>query len=757
MSITRPHPHPSAGTRSPGQATPAPLARFVRAASRRAARRPKLTIALWVALIGACTALGSLSGPRTLSDAASGVGESAHADARIAKAGLQSALIENVLVRSGSARQTAAATLRLSARARDLPSVRAVQTPRDTPALSRADGRTGLVLVTLRGDRAHADENLAPLQNLIAELQRSIPGVTLQEYGGSSLNRAMTQTVNHGLQHAELISIPITLVILVLAFGAVVAALVPLLLGITSVVAAMGALGPLSHIAPTGNSTAPVVVLIGLAVGVDYSLFYIRRERAERRAGAGPGGALDATAATVGRAILVAGMTVIIGLAGLLFSGFAVFTSMALGAILVVAIAVLGSLTVLPAVLALLGDGVDRGRVWRRRSGRRGPHSVTQPGSAGPTLWRRFGVAVAARPRSALALALLVLMGLAVPVVSMHTASPGDKDLSPRTPVIVAEHALDRWFPGASATGELVISGHRLATDQARARLLQLGVEGRRLTGGRGAISIRVARDGDTALVGIPVPGGSLTIAQHNVNQLRSRLEPATVRLIPGATAQLTGDEAGSVDFTNQLSTATPLVIAFVLALAFVLLVATFGSPLLAVSVMALNLLSVGAAFGVLVAVFEHRWAQSLLGFTSDGAVVNWLPLFAFVLLFGLSMDYTVLVLERAAEARRRGATAGAAAAEALAWTGSTVTSAAAVMVAVFAVFATLPLLEFKQLGIGLAAAIALDATVVRAVALPALLTLLGDRGLGPRAQRTRAGHGWDHHTHVATLEATHD
>jgi len=247
------------------------------------------------------------------------------------------------------------------------------------------------------------------------------------------------------------------------------------------------------------------------------------------------------------------------------------------------------------------------------------------------------------------------------------------------------------------------------------------------------------------------------------VQALRSRLGPETARLIPGARAQLTGDDAENVDFTQRLSTMTPLVIGFVLALAFVLLVGTFRSPLLALSVMGLNLLSVGAAFGVLVAVFQHTWAQTLLGFTSDGAVVNWLPLFAFVVLFGLSMDYTVLVLERAAEARRGGASARAAAADALGTTGSTVTSAAIVMVAVFAVFATLPLLEFKQLGIGLAAAIALDATVVRAVALPAVLTLLGDRGLhGAPARIRRAGSAgrdadWDHLADVAMLEAIHE
>ncbi len=285
------------------------------------------------------------------------------------------------------------------------------------------------------------------------------------------------------------------------------------------------------------------------------------------------------------------------------------------------------------------------------------------------------------------------------------------------------------------------MSGQRLGRPATLARLRSIGRRGLAITGGRGAVTVRVSRDAQTALVSIPMPQGSVTAAERTVKALRRVLEPATARGIAGARAQLTGDDAGSLDFSSRLSSATPLVIGFVLVLAFVLLIATFGSPLLALSVIGLNLLSVGAAFGVLVAVFQHAWAQSLLSFQSDGAIVEWLPLFAFVVLFGLSMDYTVLILERAREARRAGASAQEAATEALGATGATVTSAAVVMVAVFAVFATLPLLQFKQLGVGLAAAIALDATIVRAVALPALLTVLGDRGVAPaRARLGRAG-----------------
>ncbi len=733
-------------TTSGGSAGSGVLARFVRAAARSAARRPKTTVALWLALIVACVVLGSSAGMRTLSNSGSGVGESARADARLTASGLKGPATENVLVRSGSPKGTAQAVSALETGVRGLPAVKSVQGPNDSPELSRAGGRTGLVVVTLRGDPDKPDSRAAQVQRFVDGLAARQPGVTFQEAGSGSEDNAITQLVNNGLHRVELISIPITLLILVLAFGAVVAASVPLLLGLTSVGAALGALGLVSHIAPNGSSTAPVVVLIGLAVGVDYSLFYVRRERVDRRNGASADAALAATSATVGRAILVAGMTVVIGLAGLLFTGFGVFTSMALGAILVVLIAVVGSLTVLPAMLALLGDRIDRGRIWRPR---RRTRSRTRR-----TAWQALAAVVTNHPRTALATAVVILAALAAPVISIQTAEPGQNDVSPNTPIRAAYTAIERAFPGSEDTADLVVSGHRLNTEHAVSELRQIGRQGQQITGGRGAVAIQTSRDGQTALLQIPMPESSLSVADHKVQTLRHDLEPAVASAIPGAHADLTGDYAGNLDFTSRLSNVTPLVIAFVLGLAFILLIATFRSVRLALSVIGLNLLSVGAAFGVLVAVFQHHWAQSLLGFQSDGAVVDWLPLFAFVVLFGLSMDYTVLMLERAREARLAGASAREAAAVALGSTGGTVTSAALVMIAVFSVFATLPLLEFKQLGVGLAAAIALDATIVRGLALPAMLTLLGDRGLAParaRASRRRA-RGWDHEVGVASI-----
>jgi uncharacterized membrane protein YdfJ with MMPL/SSD domain len=716
------------------------LARAVRRVSHAAAHRPRTTIVLWLLLVAACVMAGMAAGTKSLSNSQSGVGESARADALIEKAHLKAPGVENVLVRSGDRASTGAAVQALSARLRHDPQVRAVHDPNTTPSLSAAGGRTALVQVTLRSKADDASDHIASVERAIATVRASHPGVTLNEAGDGTFDKAFTKVVGHDLQKAELFSLPITLLILILAFGALVAASVPLLLGMTSVVAALGAEGLVSQLTPVADSTASVILLIGLAVGVDYSLFYIRREREERAAGRGPEAALEAASATVGRAIVVSGITVMVALAGLLFTGSKVFTSIGLATMVVVAIAILGSVTVLPAVLAKLGDRVDRGRIPLL-----GRALARRRGGAPRGLWAGIGRAAARRPGVALVIALCVLGTLAVPVLQMRTADPGTTDLPKHTPVRVAEQAIDRAFPGAPADAGLVVTGDGLGTTAARRQLARLGERARAVTGGHGRVPIAVARDGRTAIVRVPMPDRGQKVAKRVVEELRSRVAHP-------AHALVTGEAAGSLDFSNRLRTATPLVIGFVLALAFLLLLAAFRSPRLAAAVVGLNLLSVGAAYGVLVAVFQHHWAEGLLGFTSNGRIVTWLPLFAFVVLFGLSMDYTVFVLERVREARRAGLPARQAAAEGVAATAGTVTSAAIVMVFVFAIFATLGLLEFKQLGVGLAAAVLIDATIVRGVALPAAVALLGGRGWRVRSDVRKPARRWDDGGRVPAL-----
>jgi RND superfamily putative drug exporter len=711
--------------------------------SGASARRPKRVLLLWLVFVVACIVGGSVTGTRSLGPAEQGVGESGRATEALVAAGLREPATEAVLVRTDDAATTAGVTRELRTRLRGVPGVRAVDGPfgpgRRAASLTTDGGRTSLVLVTMRGDPDTAEERVKPVQDAVAAVARRHPDARVQQAGSGSLDREIDAIVKEDLQRAELLSLPVTLVVLVLAFGALVAASVPLLLGITAVAAAMGALGVVSQLVPSGDTTGSLVVLIGLAVGVDYSLFYVRREREERRAGHGPEAALRAASASVGRAILVSGVTVMVALAGLLLTGIPAFSSMAVGTILVVAIALLGSLTVLPATLALLGDRIERGRlplVARLRDRRRAAAAA----AGRSTAWGRMARAVTRRPVVALVTAVAVLLAVAAPALNMRTAEGGIDWLPQDRPTVAAQLAVERAFPGAPRDAELVVTGPNLDGAGAASRLRALGERAAGVTGGRGPIDVRVARDGRTALVAVPMPARGADAAGDAVRALRDDVAPTASRVAPGARALVAGPAADSADFNDALAAKLPLVLGFVLGLAFLLLVAVFRSPRLAATVVGLNLLSVGAAYGAVVAVFQSTWAEDLLGFTSSGSIAAWLPLVAFVILFGLSMDYSVLVLERIREARIAGRAPREATAEGVAATAGTVTSAAVVMVAVFAIFATLSMLEMKQMGVGMAVAILVDATIVRGVALPAAVTLLGERAFRLPRSRSRRG-----------------
>jgi RND superfamily putative drug exporter len=725
------------------------LARVVRRISGGSAKRPKTVVALWLAFVVACVVGGGMVGTKQLKGSDAGVGQSASADKQLERSNLEEPAVESVLVRSPTPAATSAAISALERSARNLPEVSSVRGPGDTPALSKAGGKTGLVQVSLRGDPGDASDHIDGLQKTVASVRGSHPGVTLQQTGGGTLDKEISNIVSDDLHHAETLSLPITLLILIIVFGALVAASVPLLLGLTSVAAALGALGFVSQIAPVDDSTSSLVVLIGLAVGVDYSLFYVRREREERRAGRDADAALEATAATVGRAVVVSGITVMIALAGLLVTGLSVFNSIALGTMLVVAIAIVGSLTVLPAVLTLLGDKINRGRIpgIERIKTRRALKAARKGRTQG--VWLAVARGVTRRPVAALVTTVCVLGAIAVPALDMHTSGGGGNSVPASMPVMVAYHAVEHAFPGSPSDAQLVVSGHKLGSARARAGLAALGHRAAKVTGGHGAITTKVAHDGRLAVVSIPMPDRGQKAADKTVDDLRDNVAPTASRVAPGAHALVTGDAASNRDFTNSLHTRTPIVILVVLALAMLLLVAAFRSLRLAASMVALNLLSVGASYGLIVAVFQHTWAEKALSFTSDGTITNWVPLFMFVILFGLSMDYTVLVLERVREARRAGLSPRDAAAEAVGATGSTVTGAAFVMVAIFAIFATLHLIQLKEWGVGLGTAVLLDATLIRGLALPAVVTLLGERGMkAPR--RSRASRGWNDRSQLA-------
>jgi RND superfamily putative drug exporter len=702
--------HSSSSTRVRG------LSGAVRRAARASARRPKTTLLLWFLLIAGLVFAGSAAGTRELTSTEAAVGDSGKAARLLDDAGHRDPATESVLVRSADAGSAQAAASDLARQLRKLDKV-AAATAGGSDA-SADGGRAQLVQVTMRGDPDHAIDHVAAVERRVQHFDEHHPEATLEQAGSASLDAATDDVVEEDLGHAELISLPLTLAILMIAFGALVAASVPLVLGTTSVAGALGAAAVVSQLVPDSGSTAPLVVLIGLAVGVDYSLFYIRREREERLAGKGPEATLDATASTVGRAIVVSGVTVIVALAGLLVTGLSVFASIAVGTMIVVALAVVGSITALPALLQLLGHRIERGRIpFVGRLRARGD-------GRGGRLWHSVVGRIADHPRAALVASVVGLATLAAPALGMHLSESSSADLPDEVPVVVALRHIEALFPGGPASAQLVVDGNGLRSPQSRADLRELGARAQRVTGGHGSPSVAVSHDGTVAAVGVPMPEGSTDQATATVERLRDDVAPT----MHGADVLVGGDAAEDADFTAALRSAMPIVVGIVLALAFVLLLAAFRSPWVAASVIGLNLLSVLAAYGVIVAVFQHGIGVELVGGTETGFVVDWLPLFAFVILFGLSMDYTVVVLERIREARLAGRNARDAVVEGVGATAGAVTSAAIVMVAVFSLFAMLRLPEMKQLGVGLGAAVLIDATVVRAFALPAVIALLGER-----------------------------
>jgi uncharacterized membrane protein YdfJ with MMPL/SSD domain len=581
------------------------------------------------------------------------------------------------------------------------------------------DRRSALVQFDIRGDADAATEKIDPVLAATAESQRAHPELFIGQFGDASAGKELEEEFTRSLETAGFLSLPVTLIILVLAFGALVAAGIPLLLALTAVLATLGLLAFPSQLMPVDENISAVILLIGLAVGVDYSMFYLKREREERAAGRSEQAALEAAAATSGRAVLISGLTVIIAMAGMFFAGDPTFSSFALATMMVVAIAVVGSLTVLPALLSRLGDRVNRLRV--PFLGR-----LHRPG--GGRFWGAILDRVLRRPAISAVLAGGLLVALALPALQIHLINPGIESFPRSLEVMRVYDRLQTAFPGEQIPAEVVVAARDVRSPQAQEAIGQL--EWRALASGQfeEPIVTEVNRAGTVAHVSLPLVGdGADDESLAALETLRSELLPDTVGTIPNAEVGVTGFTATSKDFNEQTKSSAPWVFAFVLAFAFLLLLASFRSLVIAIKAIVLNLLSVAAAYGVLVIVFQHGYGAGLLGVDYTGGVSAFLPIFMFVILFGLSMDYHVFILSRIREAFDRGRTTENAVAYGIKSTAGVVTSAAIVMVFVFAIFAILPLVMFKQIGVGLATAILIDATIVRAVLLPATMKLLGD------------------------------
>ncbi|HLM51733.1 MAG TPA: MMPL family transporter, partial [Solirubrobacteraceae bacterium] len=566
------------------------------------------------------------------------------------------------------------------------------------------------------------EKRITAIEAAVQQAARDHPQLRVEQFGAASASKALSEAFEDDFQQAEVTSLPLTLIILVFAFGALVAAGIPLLLGFSSVLIAVGLISLPSQLLAVDEAVSSVILLIGMAVGVDYTLFYLRREREERRRGRSNEDALAVAAATSGRAVLVSGMTVIIAMAGMYLSGDKTFTGFATGTILVVLAAMVGSVTVLPAMLSWLGDRVDKGRIpflakWRDRREARGHHGA----------WSWIIDRVMAHPKVAAAGATLVLVALAIPALGLHTAVTGSEGLPRDLPVIQTYDRIQQAFPGGTIPAQVVVRADDVTSPEVRAGIERL--ERTALASGRfkEPASLIVSRDHRVAVVDLPIVGrGTDDRSVAALEKLRADIIPASIDQVGGTESLVTGQTAGSKDFNDVMKGSAPLVFAFVLTLAFLLLLVTFRSIVIPIKAIVLNLLSVGAAYGVLVLVFQNSWAEGLLGFESSGAITSWLPMFLFVILFGLSMDYHVFILSRIKEGVDRGMATDAAVGHGIKATAGVVTSAAAVMIGVFGVFATLGMLDFKQMGVGLAVAVLIDATIVRAVLLPASMKLLG-------------------------------
>jgi RND superfamily putative drug exporter len=706
--------------------------------ARWSAEHPWRAIALWLLFVVACVAAGSAAGLRQVNALDTGVGDSGRAARLLHDAGLDSPASEDVLITSPvsslDAAQARAAAADVTARMRGLAGVASVGAP-----VQSKEGSALMLEVTIAGDPNTATDRVTPLLDATAATQARYPALRVEEVGTASLNKGVNDQVGADLSAAADISLPVTLVILLLAFGAILAAGVPVLLAISAVGAATGLAAVASHVLPDSGTTSSMILLMGMAVGVDYSLFYVKRAREERAHGGTNLDAIELAAETSGHSIIVSGFAVIVAMLGLFMARDAVFSSLAAGSIIVVAVAVLGSITVLPAVLVKLGRRLQHRPIRERASwiaalaDRLRLPARPSPGlSAGREGESRFWSALLTPslrfPFRTLAVSVLVLLAVAAPALTMRLHSDSPQSLPHTIAEVQTYGRLAAAFPGQQATQQVVVVAPAAASETVVAQLealrnrlstdSQFAVDGQR---------VRASADGRVheLVVAFPFDAESAS-ARAALRTLRSDLVPQTVGTVAGAKTYVGGDTASAVDGDRHLSSATPWVVGFVVLLTMLMMAVVFRSVVLAGVTALINLLSAGAAFGVLTLVFQHTWAEGLLGFRSTGTVINWIPLLTFAVLFGLSMDYHVFVVSRIREAAARRLDTRAAVRHGILRSAGTVTSAAIVMVSVFSIFASLHMVEMKELGVSLAVAVLIDAVVVRAIVLPSLLVLLG-------------------------------
>jgi RND superfamily putative drug exporter len=677
------------------------------------ARHPWWAIAGWIGFLLLCVGAGAATGTNRGTVADFWIGEAGRAEAVAAGAGLTPPAVEQVLI-SGPSGALDPAARDVAARMRALPEVASVG-----DAVRAADGSAVRVPVTMAAAPDAAEDDVGALEAQTGAVQEAHPEVRIVQTGDASMSTGVDASLGQDLSRTEMISLPVTFVILFLVFGAVLAAGIPVLLAVSAFVGSVGLYAVASWAFPdAGGAAVSVVFLLGMAVGVDYALFYVKRVREEQARAGGrlsPTAAVEAAAATSGRAVVTSGIAVIAALAALYVVDDVIFSSIATGAILVVAVAVAASLTVLPALLVVLG----RWMTPRRRH------------AAGPGgRWAAVLRPALRRPGVTLAAGLVCMAAVALPALGMRLGTEGAETFPRSVPAVEAYHRLAAAFPEMGPAHVVVVRANP-GTD-VRAALATLTARAADDPLFWPATETRSSADRATWTVRVPVPHPENSPeALASLQRLRGELLPATLGL-PGVEYAVTGEVARGVDYAAHQNTRIPLVAALVSLATFVVMLVAFGSvPLAAVGV-AVNLAAVAVSWGVLTVVFQGTWAEGILGFTSTGFVGSRMPMMIFAILAGLSTDYQIFVVSRIREAVQRGVPTRQAVRDGIVGSASVVTSAAVIMLSVFASFLAIDRIELKQAAVGLSVAVVFDALVLRIMILPSVMTLLGERSWWP-------------------------
>jgi uncharacterized membrane protein YdfJ with MMPL/SSD domain len=561
------------------------------------------------------------------------------------------------------------------------------------------------------------------IDDIVGAVERAdaSPAFAVSVTGQKTLDRDFNELSQSDLQNGELrVGLPSALIILLLVFGAVVAGLVPLMITVPSIVVALGLVAVLAHAFSLSVFVINMLTGMGLALAIDYSLFVVSRFREERGRGREKLDAIDASASTANRAVVFSGTTFVIAMFGMLIVPSSIMRSLAVGAIVVGIVSVVASATLLPALLALLGDRVDSLRI--PLIGRRSAEAANPEGR----FWGAIVRTVLRRPGLSLAISVALLLALASPIFGMHVGTSGATALPDRFESKRGFAALQRDFPEATSDPvEIVVAGDgaQPSVEEALTRLRTSLASDPRFGEGE----IERSQDGRVALLTVPVRGDpSADDAVAAVRDLRSTVVPAAFENTD-AEVLVGGTTSENIDYFDSVIGPAPWVIALVLALTLVFLTVVFRTLVVAATAVVLNLLSVGAAYGLLVLVFQHGVGAGLLGFDQVDTIEAWVPLFLFSVLFGLSMDYQVFLLSRIRERYDETRDTTDAVTFGVASTARIITGAALIIVAVFAGFASGELIMFQQMGFGVAAALLIDATIIRSVVLPAAMKLLGD------------------------------